>query len=376
MQTLSALICRPGYHAGSQTIYMPPEGFRLPPVSESPSPSELQRAIGLLLDDLMGDFPFVGDADRAHALAAALLAFCREMITGPTPPHLVSKPTPRTGATLYVQVVGEVVLGHAVAVLTEARSEEEWSRKLFAKLRSGPSLLLIDNVIGTLGSAALAAATTGEFFEDRIVGRSETQRVPVRCVWLVTGTNPALSPEIARRSVPIRLDARLERPERRTDFRHPDLRGWVREHRESLVWASLIIIQAWIAADRPKGAQTLGGFESWSGVIGGILDVAGVAGFLENREAHDESCDSESATFAAFIQQWWAKHGAQPVRAADVLELADELDLGDKSEQSRKIRLGKELHAHREQRFGGVRLEKVGVLNGSQQWRLMRVKNQ
>ena len=36
---------------------------------------------------------------------------------------------------------------------------------------------------------------------------------------------------------------------------------------------------------KPKGKGTLGRFERWVEVMGGILDVAGIKGFLGNREA-------------------------------------------------------------------------------------------
>ena len=43
-----------------------------------------------------------------------------------------------------------------------------------------------------------------------------------------TGNNPEFSKEMARRLLRIRLDAHLERPRQRAEFRHPDLNTWVR----------------------------------------------------------------------------------------------------------------------------------------------------
>ena len=112
---------------------------------------------------------------------------------------------------------------------------------------------------------------------------------------LPTGNNPTLSSEIARRTVRIRLDAKRDRPWLRDRFRHPDLRQWVSAHRHELVAAALTLVRTWIATDKPDptGSSALGMFESWSRVTGGILQVAGVPGFLSNLSDFYESTDTE-----------------------------------------------------------------------------------
>ena len=91
-----------------------------------------------LLDDLLGDFPFIGEAERAHALALLLLSFVRPMISGPTPLHLIEKPAPGTGATLMVDAISIVATGTSASVMVEGRDEDEWRKRLTAKLREIP----------------------------------------------------------------------------------------------------------------------------------------------------------------------------------------------------------------------------------------------
>src|SRR4029434_2922310 len=80
-------------------------------------------------------------------------------------------------------------------------------------------------------------------------------------------------------------------------------------HRSELVWAALTLIQAWIAAGKPEGEIVLGMFEDWSQVMGGILSVAGIPGFLANlHEFYDES-DTEGTAWRAFAAAWWVKFG-------------------------------------------------------------------
>jgi hypothetical protein len=89
------------------------------------------------------------------------------MIDGPTPLHLIEKPSPGTGATLMVDVIATIHTGCGASVMTEGRDDEEWRKRITAKLRQIPSLVLIDNLRAELDSAALAAALTAPFWEDR-----------------------------------------------------------------------------------------------------------------------------------------------------------------------------------------------------------------
>lgn len=86
------------------------------------------------------------------------------------------------------------------------------AQAITAKLRQMPAMAVIDNINSEIDSAALAAALTAPFWEDRILGVSEIVRTPIRCVWVATGNNPQFSREIARRIVRIRLDAKRDRP--------------------------------------------------------------------------------------------------------------------------------------------------------------------
>src|SRR5207244_824979 len=107
------------------------------------------------------------------------------------------------------------------------------------------------------------------------------ETVPVRCGWAATGNDPTLSSEIARRAVRVRLDTGSDDPTSGRDFKIPDLLAWLRQRRAELVWACLVLTRAWIAKRRPQGDLVLASFESWSRVMGGILQVAGIPGFLD-----------------------------------------------------------------------------------------------
>ncbi|MCA3431766.1 MAG: hypothetical protein INF71_19345 [Roseomonas sp.] len=374
-----SLLTEPGYHPDARLLYHPPPGFSLPPIPAKPSAEEIAAARSLLLDELLGDFPFTGEAERAHALCLLLLGFVRPMIEGPTPLHMIEKPTPGTGATLMVDAIATVLTGSSASVMTEGRDDDEWRKRLTAKLRQLPVLLLIDNLRQELDSAALAAALTAPAWEDRILGVSDIIRLPVRCTWVATGNNPAVSHEIARRLVRIRLDARSDQPWRREGFRHPDLMIWVRANRARLVAACLTLCQAWASAGRPPAARSLGSFETWSQTLGGILHVAGVPGFLGNLDEVMEASDSEGGTWRAFIQLWWDRFGSAEVSVSDLIGFARDaevsLPLSAKNDHGLKVALGAAFTKLRDRAFRTsdrlVHLRQGKLLHNSQRWRLV-----
>jgi hypothetical protein len=273
------LLTAPGYHLNSGTYYDPVMGFSLPPVSEHPTDGEVEAARDLILNDLLTDFPFACDADRAHAVGLMILLFARELIDGPTPLHLIEAPRPGTGKGLLVQVLLIPALGKEISLMTQADNDEEWRKRITSSLWEAPPVIQIDNITSKLDSAALAGALTAPVWKDRILGKSQNIHLPVQCVWVATANNPITSTEIVRRCVRIRLVPEEERPWRREGFRHENLTEWAMENRGKLVWAALTLIRNWLAAGRLcPNAMTLGSFEQWSRVIGGILEAAGVSG--------------------------------------------------------------------------------------------------
>src|SRR5262249_23058075 len=192
-----------------------------------------------LLTEWIGDFVFVGDAARAHALAFLLTAFLRDLIMeGDVPLVVVSKPTPRSGAGLFIKVVSILQDGAPAAITTASREEEEMRKRLTAALLPGPSLLVLDNIHGRLDSAALAAILTcGGVWTDRLLGHTQMVHVPMSATIAVTGNNVMLSNEMTGRAVLIALDPKMEDPSTRTGFRHPDLETWTRHERGRLLAA-------------------------------------------------------------------------------------------------------------------------------------------
>lgn len=362
----------PGYSEKSKTYYIPNKESEGIEISQKPSESEIEVAARFITDDLLVDFPFVRDADRAHAIALFLLIPARNLIIGSTPLHAIDATSQGTGKGLLTNLVlGPWVT--RVNKMTEASSQDEWRKRIFAKLLQSPLDFVFDNVKNKLCSSAFEAALTAENFEDRVLGDSEVKSIPVNCAWVATGNNLQFDSEMARRTIRIRMDSQHEQPWLREEFKHKDIEAWAKANQRRLVWAGLTMIQAWVVAGRPSGDKVLGSYENWSKVIGGILKVCKIDGFLENLQEFYLESDVESERIKAFIALWQERYGLAEIKSSDLLTEATEagIDLGPGNDRSVKTRLGALVASLRGKVFGGLVITKCGVIAGSQQWRLM-----
>ncbi|MGJ8687076.1 MAG: hypothetical protein ACSHWQ_06325 [Spongiibacteraceae bacterium] len=287
-----------GYDEGTALYYQPPSSLKVPDLNPTPTDADVASAKNLLIE-VFADFPFAGNTRPqiieamdgegipavAHLIAFVLLPFCREMIDGPTPAHLVVKPTPGTGASLLTEVASIISTGVVTPSMAMPTNKDEMGKTLTSVLANGQNIVFFDNIAAKVDSAEFASALTAKVYAARILGKSQTVETEVRCAWVLTGNSVKLSGELVRRLIMIDLDAKRAVPEDRTGFEHANLRGWVQENRGRLVGACLTLIQNWVAKGMPdSGDKILASYESWSRVIGGILNEAGIGGFLGNRE--------------------------------------------------------------------------------------------
>ena len=151
---------------------------------------------------------------------------------------------------------------------------------------------------------------------------SKNATLPVYAVWLATGNNTKLSREMVRRTIWCRLDSKVETPWERKGFRHPDLIEWTKDNRGQLIGAALTLCQAWISARKPAGNKSLGRFECWSKILGGILNVAGVPGFLENSNDFRATSTDQVDEMRSFLMSWWERFGTEKVGVAPTLRFS------------------------------------------------------
>jgi putative DNA primase/helicase len=374
-----SLIAKPGYDADSRLYYQPvPEllGLDLP---TSLTADDVAEACQLLRVELLGDFPFLGLADEANALAAMLMPFLRDCIEGATPFHMVDKPAPGTGAGLLADAIAIPALGASPPSKQWSGREDEVRKGLLSLLATGASVVKLDNLTGTINAPSLNSAITEDSYADRVLGSNHIASYPVRCLWLGTANNARLGGDFRTRVVPIRLDAKVEEPRRRAGpregetWRHPNLRQWTKQHRVDLVRACLIVCQAWVEAGMPRiqPETALGSFEGYAAVMNGVLTTAGVEGFLANLHTLQ---DDETAEMAALFQKWVVVYGNDELSARGLVKdgkLRHEFDAAGASTTDQRS-LGTWLGNRRDRVYGELVLRRR-VHTGTNHWRVVPV---
>lgn len=368
-----------GYHPASRTYY--DGSLELRKVPRTPADETVSDALDFLLSEFLVDFPFVAPSDVAHALGELFLPFVRAMIPGPTPLHVHEAPTQGTGKDLLAEVMCRVATGRDPQQLNYSERSEEFGKRLLAMLRTLPEWIVVPNVTGTLDNNELTNTISSGQYTNRLLGVSETLCIPARNVWTLTSNNAQLNADMVRRSVRVRMDAEMERPETRTAFRHRPLKPWVDMHRADLVWSCLVICRSWVRAGMEPGTETLGGFEDWARVIGGILDHIECDGFLRNRDEFIAQADTGSDAERAFVTEWWEQRGPAPSGVADLYPIAiDEkvnFDIEAKSPRGERTRLGARLRTMRDRRYRVAEGETVvvtgmGVSHQAALWKLAK----
>ena len=102
--------------------------------------------------------------------------------------------------------------------------------------------------------------------------------------------------------------------------------------------------------------------------MGGILEAAGVGGFLSNTDDFRRQCADQAAEMTAFVKGWYEQHASTPVIAKDLFEIAKNiLDsvLTAKDEEGRRTQLGKFLRKQRDRVYGGYRI--VAAMKGDKE---------
>ena len=360
------LITTPGYHRSDALWMFPDDSLDIPEVPAKPTHEQIASARALLVDELLVDFPFVRDSDRAHAIAAILLPFLRRMIAGLAPIHLIEAPTQGSGKGLLASLISIVSTGLAAEGRTVPENEDEVRKMITAELVTGRPIILLDNLSErrVLESPALASVVTLPYWTDRLLGESEMLHLRNNALWLMTGNNPRLSAELSRRCIRLRIDPRIDMPWLRCGFRHPLITEWAQENRSALVHAALTLIQAWIAAGQPLHETRLGSFEKWSEVMGGVLEVAGIPGFLGNLNELYEASDGDGQLWREFTGAWWDAFRTTPKKVSDLTQFCEDRDLmqnvlGDGSTRSQQTRLGKALATKRDRVFNGLTVKRI-----------------
>ena len=131
----------PGHDETTGLLYVTGE-IDPPAVAQSPTVMEALDALALLWHPFR-EFPVVDPVSVGVLMSSLLSAALRPTL--PTcPAYGFDAPAAGTGKTLIAKSVAAVSTGGDVSVMPPAKDEEEWRKRLFAGLRGGDTVLLLD----------------------------------------------------------------------------------------------------------------------------------------------------------------------------------------------------------------------------------------
>jgi hypothetical protein len=148
----------------------------------------------------------------------------------------------------------------------------------------------------------------------------------------------------------------------------------MKQNRGILLGALLTLARAWVANGKPAPkVKPLGSFESWTTVVGGILENAGIDGFLANSAELYAKSDDETPAWEGLLSQIDEIFSGKPFLTSMLVEkmklpqhsdLRESLDIifGDATnhEATLKQQITKGFKARVDKRFG--------IDGGSQFW--------
>jgi hypothetical protein len=313
-----ALVSRDGWDV-TNALYVDLCGLKIDAVPPKPTKEQVGGALADL-KDLLGQFDFHdkdldgqenGKPGYAAALAMLLTLPARRLFSGPSPLFFPSKAKAGTGGTLLGGLPARIFEGHdPVPMPFSPNNDEENQKVLIAATLEGRSILFYDDVKNFNSRALIQAITSGNI-GGRLLGGSTTVTAPNKSLWVATGNNPRLNEEMQRRTLMIRLaattaDLNNRKFTKRTNKANEGItfEAWVIQERAKFIRALLVLVQNWIAKGKPLFTKRgLTSFEGWAGVVGGILQCAGVEGFLTAKR--QTAFDPEFEANSAFVTAWW-----------------------------------------------------------------------
>jgi Bifunctional DNA primase/polymerase, N-terminal len=365
-----------GYDSRGRALFIPSCSF--PDIPVSPTRSDAEAALARLLSPF-DEFPWYTNASRSAFAAHILTEACR-LALDRVPMFWYTAPDAGTGKTILSESAATIVHGSEPAVRPWVSDGDELRKTLFASLLAGDRSIAFDNVPTghKARSAELCAFLTSSIWKDRKLGVSETHAVPNKAVVSASGNNVTPVSDLARRCLVVRLDANSETMRERR-FKIPNLRGYLLEHRPSLLVDALTIVKAYSMSEHePTKLVALPSFESWSALV---RDPLVWLGMPDPCDTQSHETDDESGSLGDVFERLFASFQQHAFTCADVSRLVGGmLDTdGELSalllnngcqEPSSPLKVGYWLRTMRDKNAGGYKLVHAGVSKTGARWKL------
>lgn len=239
-------------------------------------------------DKVLADFPWKSDADRANYIGLLLTLLLIRHFIGGHPGVIFNGNQPGVGKTLAVQLMAIILFDEYIKSTSFIRQVVEFEKNL-GSLAKEHNILLIDNVRSDRGyadeinSPVLERCLTDPILSFRRIGTSERIERENDVLLCITVNSARMTKDLATRCVVVNLVLNVD-PCTRT-YSIPELLTYARAHRMEILGEFVGMVERWKQKGCPLADKKhRSGLKNWAPIIGGILEVNGVVGFLDNQD--------------------------------------------------------------------------------------------
>jgi hypothetical protein len=258
-------------------------------------------------------------AGRALVLAAVFTAIERPFLTV-APMFVVRSSMPGTGKGLLVRCLVRLAFNTVPCAATAGGNSEEFEKRIGALLLQAAGALSIDNANAMqIKGDLLESILTEGGANIRPLGRSETIKVRNRSFITLTGNNPIVTGDMARRALVLDIVPSSAEPERDSYAFNPvDL---MERDRTRYLRDAFIAMRAFRLAGMPsQGLPAIGSFDEWSRRVRDLvywLTEYDVSEAFRQNKVEDPRRQTDACLLAALYQQF----GTTPFKAADPVDV-------------------------------------------------------
>ncbi len=274
-----------GFHAASGIFY---DG---PGVRPRGGDVALRRAVD--------DFKWKAEPDRVNFIGALLTGLTMPLWALGHPFLAINGNKPGVGKSTLATVLAVVTEGEVPSAITLTANDEEFEKQIATRVEAGDRTIIVDNAkaTGAISSAVLERSITAPKLNFRRLGSNTSISRPENDVLFVLTMNVTqLCADLRRRAMPVNLE--VEGNVRNVPYAADELVRDVLAARFDILAELAGMVLAWVDAGKPLGVNPArhSTNQRWAATIDGVLQHAGLEGFLtnlaESEHAFDEDYDA------------------------------------------------------------------------------------
>ncbi len=349
----------------------------------SPQKQDAYNAV-VELKKLLGEFSFAEEVDLITAISAIMTGVVRQSLRS-APLFHIKAPQIASGKSYLTDLIASFASPRLPSAYAYPTTDEECQKLLLAVLLNSPAVVVFDNLTTDLiPHNTMCSALTQEQLTGRILGSTKVATVGTQVLFLSSGNNVEPVQDMARRTVTIALDPKIETPATKVYVGNPV--KTVRNQREYFVGLVLTIVQAWIVAGKPMtNCKPVNGYEKWTSLVRQPLlwlEMEDPATRLFQQLEQDPGKE----TLGRVLNAWLREFGSIPTMIREVCQKT-ELHAIQKNEELREAllevaeekrdinrrKLGRWISRNEGRIVGGLRFERAEGNTSAERWRVRQV---